>query len=94
MAMAMERRATRGECHYVGKRHGEGKLVMGEHMHAQGGRGSVQPTGQTYGINFIFSVKCSTNRLLYIENACNKPYPLDHWRRWVDSFTFGEPTSI
>ena len=42
-----------GNCRYVGERHGEEKLLLGERMRAQEGKDGARPTGRTFRIILI-----------------------------------------
>ena len=48
------------KCCYIGERHGEEKLLMGEYTQAQEIKDDVQLTGRIFGIILIFSIKCTT----------------------------------
>ena len=47
------------KCSYIGERHGEEALLMGEYTQAQEVKDNVQLTGRIFGIIFIFSIKCA-----------------------------------
>ena len=48
------------KCCYMGKRHAEDKVPLGECARAQEGKNGVRPTSRTFRIILIFPVKCTT----------------------------------